>query len=99
MNQLLVAVPIALGVVIACGLLLVTFRRKSKPPVPVDVEGWHRKLRILRDTAQPDADKAANTDTGDDVVVDTSERNVRLLPKGTKKLGEDDSAEGTGGGR
>lgn len=51
---------------------------------PLDVEGWHRTLRALRDTAQPDAERV----TDEKLAADNSERNVRVLhPPGRETSG------------
>ena len=54
-------------------IMLVVTALRQHPAI--DVEGWHRRLRVLRETAQPEAETVPD----EQVVVDTSERNVRLL--------------------
>lgn len=69
-SSLLVVALALLGVVVV--LLLSTAGTHNSP---IDVEGWHRRLRVLRDTAQPDAEHP----TDEKLVADNSERNVRVL--------------------
>lgn len=70
MSLLLYVVLSLLGVTT---LILLVAALRQHPSV--DVEGWHRRLRILRETAQPDSEQAAD----EQHVTDTSDRNVRLI--------------------
>lgn len=74
--RLLLVVALAVLSVVVVVLLVMAFRRNS----PVDVEGWHRKLRILRDTAQPYAERPAD----EGLIIDTSDRNVRVVSAGAQ---------------
>lgn len=64
---------VALGLLSVFVIAVLTMALRRNPPV--DVEGWHRRLRVLRDTAQPDA--AASS--GELMVAETADRNVRVL--------------------